>query len=551
MKKLLLGLILVANSALAVVHQDIVFKSRFDMGTSQSFIQQLRVFLGNNNFGDPYQRTFTGPIDVDLKKAINEVPADTQKWIREVQELLKISVFDSDYKLSIKNLSYSISEFNSLFRPGENTDGRVEYVTINYIHGLNLKADSVVFEVALSRTQTGNPIKFQVQLHGVDFLVGKDLLTELEMGWATEVLRDNILITLDKIDISKVMQKVFERPEEVILKIKDISIPKVSIKIGNKEVKFSEEKIKRFFRENQHSVKKGLIDIVRSKMSHSFTNVIGDASQKLYIPRTYGFASDINGVLDVQKMDVNNSGIVQIDVDAHFCDDPGSIRTDYCINGKVSAKKRRKISDDQYNRSLREINRSLIEKRTNLSLSVSEDYLNQLIEATIRAGLWEKVIGGKDFKLGPEKSFVLADERGSLFSLYLDIIYPIRGSQRLIIGKSELRFPIKFMIDLNIKEVNGVPRLLISVQKIATDDKLLLEGLKEFGLESNVKTVKRFRQKVLRTIHEELSAFMGDVLVDISMNELKGTYLEELEFFSDGLGRATATMGFRNMGTKQ
>jgi len=279
--------------------------------------------------------------------------------------------------------------------------------------------------------------------------------------------------------------------------------------------------------------------------------LIGDASQKLSIPRTYGFASDINGVMDVQKMDVNNSGIVQIDVDAHFCDEPGAVKTDYCMNGKVEAKKRRNIPANQYQKSLREINRSLIEKRTNLALSVSEDYLNQLIEATIRAGLWDDIIGGKEFKLGPEKSFVLADEKGSLFSLYLDIIYPVRGTDRIMIGKSELRFPVRLMIDLNIKEVNKIPRLLISVQKIGTDDKLLLDGIKEYGLISNVKTVKRFRQKVLRRIHYELSAFMGDVLVDISMNELKGTYLEELEFFSDGLGRATATMGFRNIGTNQ
>src|SRR5690606_16827696 len=111
---------------------------------------QLRVFLENNNFGDPYQRTFSAPIEVDLKKAINEVSEETQAWIKDVQSLLKISVFESDYKLSINNFSYSIKEFNSLFRPGSSSNGRAEYVTINYIQGLKLKADSVVFEVALS-----------------------------------------------------------------------------------------------------------------------------------------------------------------------------------------------------------------------------------------------------------------------------------------------------------------------------------------------------------------------------------------------------------------
>jgi hypothetical protein len=34
-------------------------------------------------------------------------------------------------------------------------------------------------------------------------------------------------------------------------------------------------------------------------------------------------------------------------------------------------------------------------------------------------------------------------------------------------------------------------------------------------------------------------------LIDIELEELKGTYLDQMEFFSDGLGRGTATIKFK------
>jgi hypothetical protein len=47
---------------------------------------------------------------------------------------------------------------------------------------------------------------------------------------------------------------------------------------------------------------------------------------------------------------------------------------------------------------------------------------------------------------------------------------------------------------------------------------------------------------VLQTIHKDLSAFNNKVLVQVDLKEFKGTYLEDLSFYSDGLGRATAVL---------
>ena len=47
------------------VQHDIIFKSRFDLESSQGFIQQLRNFLSHNNFGDPYNQELKKSISID------------------------------------------------------------------------------------------------------------------------------------------------------------------------------------------------------------------------------------------------------------------------------------------------------------------------------------------------------------------------------------------------------------------------------------------------------------------------------------------------------
>lgn len=525
--------------------QDIVFKSRFDLDSSQNFITQLRIFLANNNFGDPYSQELKKPIVVDLAKVLDEVPRDTQNWIREFQSVVKIQLFESDYKLRVENFSYNISDFNAEFKPGTSTQQRVEYVTTSYVRGVHLKAEKISFEVQLKQTQTREPIIFSVELIEPEFIVSPELMAEVSMGWSTSIAPNNIFLNLESVDIRKIMERVVKSPDLIDLRVRDMVMPDVSIRIGHKEITFDKQKIKRFFIKREEQMKKGVLDLLNVKLNERFANVIKDDPKKLKLPRKFGMEGEIPGVFDVQQMSVNNTGIVQFDLDGHYCNDTTYLRDGFCEDNKIPTKLRRKIDPSSFQRSMRELNRGLIEKKTNMAVSMSEHYLNQIVNATIKAGLWEASFKGRDFVMGPEKSFILAEEKGELLSMYIDIIYKLKGAQRIMVGRSEIRFPIRFMIALNIVEVDSVPHFTIQVVKVATDDKLLLEGATQYGLPTTVNTVPRFRNKVLKAIHEEIDTFNGQTLIDVEMKELKGTYLDELEFRSDGNGRANATIGFK------
>jgi hypothetical protein len=545
--KFIFTVLMIAMSigASAQEQQDIVFKSRFDLESSQNFITQLRIFLANNNFGDPYSQVIKKPITLDLAKLLDEVPADTQRWIREFQSVVKIQLFESDYRLKIEKFGYSISDFNSEFKPGASTQQRVEYVTTNYVRGAHLKAERISFEVELKQTQTREPIVFSVELIEPEFIVSPELMAEVSMGWSTAIAPKNIFLNLETVDIRKLMARIVKSPDLIDLRVKDMLMPDVSIRIGHKEIKFDKQKIKRFFVSREEQMKKGVLDLLNVKLNERFANIIQDNPTKLKLPRTFGMEGEIAGVFDVQQMSVNNTGIVQFDLDGHYCNDNVFLRDGFCEGNKIPTKVRRKVENASFQRSMRELNRGLIEKKTNMAVSVSEHYLNQIVDATIKAGLWEASFKGRDFVMGPEKSFILAEEKGELLSMYIDIIYKLKGAQRILVGRSEIRFPIKFMIAINIDEVDTIPHFSIKVVKVATDDKLILEGASAYGLPTTVNTVPRFRNKVLKAIHDEVDTFNGQTLIDIGMKELKGTYLDELEFRSDGNGRANATIGFK------
>lgn len=527
-----------------VVNQDIIFKSRFDLESSQGFIGQLRIFLANNNFGDPYSQELKKTISIDLNALLDEVPQDTQVWIKTLQSILKIKLFESDYKVVVDNLAYSVNDFNSEFKAGPIAEERIEYVTINYVKGLRLRADKISFVLELKTARGNETIKFKVELIGPEFLVSPDLTANLPMGWLTSIQGDNILLRLEKIDIKEVMDKIAQNPSLIDFRMQDLLMPKISAKIGNKTVTLDEEKIKHFLFSRKDSFKKGILDILNAKFSSRFSNIIKDSPKELKLPRNYVVSEEVNAVFTLEEMFVNNTGIVQFGIDGFFCEVLPTPENNFCRNNPLKTNPRRPIDPVVYQKSLRELNRSIIEKKANIAVSVSEQFLNELIDATIKNGLWDQVLSGKDFKLGPERSFILAEEKGDVFSLYLDIIYKLKGSDRILVGRSELRFPVKLNIALRVTEIQDIPHFEISVKKVSTDENLILNGVPVLNLPTTVNNVPRFKKKVVASILKEVQAFEGQTLIDVELKELSGTYFHRLELYSDGLGRGTATLGF-------
>ena len=539
MRKFIYLLLILNNICFAETPQDIVIKSRFDAKSSASFIERIRTIMINNGLGDPYNQRIESPIIIDFNEVLDEIPENTQTWLKDLQALLSLKLFESSYKLKVEGFSYSISRFNSELNPFLSGPDRVEYVSLNYVQGLKISATKLAFQVELQRTQSGSPIKFDIELVAPEFLIDPDLTMELPMGWYTSLVKDSILLSLHTIDLSKVFTKIVENPELIELHMKDVIIPEVTIRVGDRTVNFDREKIKRFLSSRKEEMKLAIIDMLKTRMRERFSNIIKDKPQEIFLPRENSIKGDINSVFIVRNLKAHNeTKLVEARLDGHFCV-LENLQSDICRLNQVSAKIRRPIEESVFNQSMQEIDLLFLEKRANIAVSIGEHYLNQLILAAAQAGILE--LGGDSFKLGPEKAFVLAEEKGEGFHLYLDIIHKLKRSQSVMVGRSELRFPVRLSIGLKIVLVQDIPYLQIKVLGLKTGADLLIKGAPQYDLPTNVNTV-RFREKVIAGILQDIRPFDQKILVELKLEEFKDTYLEELSFFSDGLGRANAVL---------
>jgi hypothetical protein len=520
--------------------QDIVIKSRLDQQSSASLIKRARTFLINNDFGDPYNQTLKTPIVVDINKVLEELPSSTQSWIKDWQEIFNLKILESNYKLIIENFSYSIQSFNSELKPSQSDQSRIEYVTLNSVRGLKLSATKIAFQIELNRTQSGEPIKFAVELLAPEFVIAPELMVELPMGWQTALLPDALMLSLHTIDLSRVFAKVVERPDLIDFSVQEISMPQVSVRVGNREIKFDKEKIKKFIASREGDMKMAILDMLQARMQSRLSNIIKGTPQELFLRRTFSTKGVINTIFDLKSMAADiSTRILEAKVDGHFCANENDFEASQCRGNQLPTKERRKLEIGTFEQSMQEIDLLFTQKRANVAVSISEHYINQLVTAAAQAGVL--VLGSKDFTLGSEKAFMLAEEKGEGFNLYLDIIYKLSSRERVLVGRSELRFPVRLAIGLKIMNKEGIPHLVIKVLSLKTDETLILKGLPKYDLVTNVNTV-RFQKIVLKRIFEDLAPFNQKVLLDLELEEFKDTYLEELDFFSDGHGRANAVL---------
>lgn len=540
---LILTFFFIQNSALWA-GSDIVVKSHFSLESTDAFLHHLRKFLIKTDFGDPYEQKLEKPIRIDLGNSVSNLSPDVKNWLFDLQTLLNFNFLESEYELIVEKFSYSVEKFNAGIDPGMFDSQRIEYVTTNYIKGLKLKADRIVFQVNLNRrTQSEAPVSFKIEIIAPEFSVDENLTAELVMKWMTSIQPNDILLNLHAIDIQKLMKVIVTNPDLIDLSFKDIKIPKISIKIGKKVVNFDEEKIKYFLLDRKQDLKKGILTLLHTRQQDRFSNILRDRPRNILLPKTFGFNSEVNGFFTLEKMGLSPQDIVQFDLVGGFCDREVESLQDACPDKNIPGSDRRTIPESDYQKSLEKINKKLMEGTGNIAVSFSEKYLNQVVEATVQKGLWDEMLKLKGHRLGTGKAFVLAEEEGEMFSLYLDIVHELKGARRILVGRSELKFPIKFGISVQIEEKNKIPHLLIKVKKILVDRDILVKGIPEYGLPSTIGTVPRFQGRVLNEIMAEVNTYLNEDLLDLELKELEGTYFKHLEFFSDGLGRGTALIG--------
>jgi hypothetical protein len=209
-----------------------------------------------------------------------------------------------------------------------------------------------------------------------------------------------------------------------------------------------------------------------------------------------------------------------------------------CHNANSFPAPIRTIPESDRQQAAREISESLASGKSDLILSLSEEYLNRLLHTTIQADLWNESLQKSGVALGPKGAFIVMNQKSGAPELYLDLLYTgeKRGLQSIIINsRRPLRFPLRISTELEIKNQDNVPHLLIRTKKVESTIEEIVSGIPEYDLPSQL--IRGLRKKIARMILEMTSEVNNQTAVDLDLPVLKDIDLNHTRIESSAFGR--------------
>jgi hypothetical protein len=187
--------------------------------------------------------------------------------------------------------------------------------------------------------------------------------------------------------------------------------------------------------------------------------------------------------------------------------------------------------------AIEELSSVLASGKADVATSVSEEFLNRLIQTAIQSKLWDEMLAEDHLKLGPKGAFVILDKKGSAPELYLDLIYSGKGGFEgiFINPKRPIRFPLRIGTRLSFPLENGIPKLVITTERALSDADEIIRGIPQYGLPS--KLVCGLRKKIAKMILRMSKKLEGRNMVELPLPIFKGIGLEETWMESSEHGR--------------
>lgn len=515
---------------------DVVIQTRFDKGWSHIFLNHVRAVLMQNGLPDPYRSTIEKPLVFDLGPRLVGFSQEGRDWYRLLLEFLKIDMLKSDFRLVIEEFNYGLDNLDADITPATRS-GHMLWNMKHNVQGLELGAQKISLQVSLHST-TGRPIVFAIDLLGAELEIDGVTLP-VEALWKSVLGDETIGLTLEKVDLREALKKLHQQPDAVKLNFKDLIVPEVEIRIGNRTVRIDPIKLRNWIIREKDSMKKFILDIIVLKNLDVFEDPAGEEDLSFSFPKSYfeeteilAGAMSVDGLIATQThARARLKGVLCLPTEAS---DVKSCLETAPVNPRAARGNR------DYSASMAHIYRTLEEKQANIVVSIGEPFINQALTAAVKAGLLAQAFSDGEISLAEGGVMMSIQKEGDVFHGYIHLTNKITGVRRTMTGRSSITFPVHLGLRLKLEQKNDIPHLAIEVVEASAPQELLLKGAPDVGMASNIATVPRFRSKVIKEVQDSVKKFQGTTLIELPMPFLKGTFFERTQFKSDGHGRANA-----------
>jgi hypothetical protein len=527
---------------------DIVIDSKLDYDWSQMLVGKLRTLLKNYNMADPFKGEFPGAITLNESKLGPLLPQDSINLIRDFGNVVGLQFLETDTKVVMKDFSYEVRGFKTDIKANEKLNDGLSIGTDFSASEVSLKASKLSLSLVIPGVKS-SPV-FSVDVINPSIKAIEERLINFFAQIKIVDNKDHFKLKILKANFDQMANRLMSNTDDISLEYEKIVVPKVSVKIGDKTVNFSPEKIQKLIRDNHQAIKGILLsqaaDFLKSNTSAAAFKVL----EQYQLTKEYWIAtSALESQFRLENFGTSKEGDnIEVNMPGDFCTvEKFDLHKKDCISKKTTQTAPTRLNNLLHKNSVQEMKHLMADGDANIVASISEDYVNKLLVTTYDAGLWKDSLSQAGVELGPNKVVMRLDKKGDSGTLIMDVIYTPTKMERFLTGSRVIRFPLVLDVSLRIEKHQEEPVVIIRLKDVDTSDDTIINGKPELNMVSSVKDVPRFKGKVAKAIRDKVSILRNKDIIELRYPEFKGLGLDKVEFLSDGLGRMNAIMRLEDL----
>ncbi len=529
---------------------DIIIDSKLDYDWSSVLISKFQTLLKNNKMSDPFSRKLDGSIMITEATIGDLLPASSRSFVQSFGNAVGLQMVKSETKVWLDNLSYDVKGFKTNLKGSRAVaDGLIMGSEFSASE-ITLAADKISLSLMIpGANPKASPI-FKVEVIKPFIRAYHDDLINFYTQIKIQDQKDFFKLNIQEANFNKLAKGLVSKSRDILLDYERIIIPEVSLKIGNKTINFSPEKIEQLIDRNRSAIKELILAQAAQALQNNTEVAVSKALAALKINKEHWITSDtIQSQFTIAKFTTAASGDnIEVNLPGDFCTSQKfkSLQKN-CIHSKVTKTSETRITPAIHADSVEVMKDLMTVGDANIVASISEDYLNKLLVATYDAGFFDEALKKANVELGPNKVIMRMDKRGETGTLLMDVIYKPSRMEKFITGSQQIRLPLVLDISVRVENNGDTPAVIVRLNDVDVSDETLIYGRPDENLISTVQDIPRFQGKVAKIIREKLVSLSQKDLVSLNIPELRGLGLDKVDFLSDGNGRMNAIMRLEDL----
>lgn len=545
----LVGMMLMGQAnAEAFKAPDILIDSKLDYNFSGLLVDKFRLLLKNYKMKDPFAGKMEAPILVNESEVGSYLSGDSKELLQSFGNAIGLNLIRTETKVWLHGLAYDVKGFKTNLRASEKLADGLMIGTDFSASEVSLTAEKISLTLVIPG-KNSSPI-FKVDLIRPEIIASEEDLINFFTKIKIQDNRDHFKLQIKNANFDQMARGLIERPENIELNYERIDIPEVSLKIGNKTIDFSPEKIQNLLRRNHEAIKGIVLAQAAKTLQSNTTQAAFKVVEQFKMNKEFWLSTSlINSQFNISEFSGAMDGeSLQIDMPGDFCTSQKFTQLNKnCVHNKDTQTAATRLNAKMHSRSIVNMHELMDRGDANLVASISEDYVNKLLVTTYDAGLWKQALDEAGVELGPNKVILRLDKKGDSATLIMDVLYKPSKVERVVTGSRQIRFPLVVDVALRIEKHDGEPVVIIRLNDVDTSDETLTNGKPADNIISTVKDISRFRGKVVKAIRSKVSSLKGKDIIELRYPQFSGMGLDKVDFLSDGQGRMNAVMRLEDL----